>query len=75
MTTRDPLRTPEDAKGKKLRTFPNEMMRWTLGGGGIQRADHALPEVYLAIQQGTVSGQENPSTPSIRTSSMKWPPT
>ncbi|MCU0805369.1 MAG: TRAP transporter substrate-binding protein, partial [Burkholderiales bacterium] len=30
MTTRDPLASPADAKGKKLRTFPNEMMRWTL---------------------------------------------
>jgi TRAP-type C4-dicarboxylate transport system substrate-binding protein len=26
MTTKDPLVTPADAKGKKLRSFPNEMM-------------------------------------------------
>jgi tripartite ATP-independent transporter DctP family solute receptor len=60
MTTRDPLTTPADAKGKKLRTFPNEMMRWTLEAIGFSVQIMPLPEVYLAIQQGTVSGQENP---------------
>ncbi|HEX4883159.1 MAG TPA: TRAP transporter substrate-binding protein [Casimicrobiaceae bacterium] len=60
MTTKDPLATPADAKGKKLRTFPNEMMRWTLEAMGFNLQIMPLPEVYLAIQQGTVSGQENP---------------
>ena len=60
MTTRDPLRSPDDAKGKKLRTFPNEMMRWTLDAIGFNVQIMPLPEVYMAIQQGTVSGQENP---------------
>ncbi len=60
MTTRDPLNAPEDAKGKKLRTFPNEMMRWQLEAMGFGIQIMPLPEVYLAIQQGAVSGQENP---------------
>ena len=60
MTTRDPLNVPEDAKGKKLRTFPNEMMRWQLEAMGFGIQIMPLPEVYLAIQQGAVSGQENP---------------
>lgn len=60
MTTKDPLMSPEDAKGKKLRTFPNEMMRWTLEAMGFNIQIMPLPEVYLAIQQGAVSGQENP---------------
>ena len=60
MTTKDPLNTPADAKGKKLRTFPNEMMRWTLDAMGFNLQIMPLPEVYLAIQQGVVSGQENP---------------
>jgi tripartite ATP-independent transporter DctP family solute receptor len=60
MTTRDPLATPADAKGKKLRTFPNEMMRWTLEAVGFSVQIMPLPEVYLAIQQGAVAGQENP---------------
>jgi TRAP-type C4-dicarboxylate transport system substrate-binding protein len=60
MTTRDPLASPADAKGKKLRTFPNEMMRWTLEAIGFSVQIMPLPEVYLAIQQGAVAGQENP---------------
>ena len=60
MTTRDVLNGPDDAKGKKLRTFPNEMMRWQLEAMGFGIQIMPLPEVYLAIQQGAVSGQENP---------------
>ncbi len=60
MTTKDPLNTPADAKGKKLRSFPNEMMRWTLESMGFTLQIMPLPEVYLAIQQGAVAGQENP---------------
>ncbi|MEO5881222.1 MAG: TRAP transporter substrate-binding protein [Caldimonas sp.] len=60
MTTKEPLATPADAKGKKLRTFPNEMMRWSLESIGFTLQIMPLPEVYLAIQQGVVSGQENP---------------
>jgi tripartite ATP-independent periplasmic transporter solute receptor, DctP family len=60
MTTRDPINSPADAKGKKLRTFPNEMMRWLLEDIGFGVQIMPLPEVYLAIQQGAVAGQENP---------------
>ena len=60
MTTKDALNSPDDAKGRKLRTFPNEMMRWTLEAMGFNIQIMPLPEVYLAIQQGAVSGQENP---------------
>jgi TRAP-type transport system periplasmic protein len=60
MTTKEAINSPADAKGKKLRTFPNEMMRWTLEAVGFNIQIMPLPEVYLAIQQGAVSGQENP---------------
>ena len=60
MTTKDVLNSPADAKGKKLRTFPNEMMRWLLEDIGFGVQIMPLPEVYLAIQQGAVWGQENP---------------
>jgi TRAP-type transport system periplasmic protein len=60
MTTKDALNGPSDAKGRKLRTFPNEMMRWTLESMGFAVQIMPLPEVYLAIQQGVVAGQENP---------------
>jgi len=60
MTTKDALNSPDQAKGMKLRTFPNEMMRWTLESMGFAIQIMPLPEVYLAIQQGAVQGQENP---------------
>lgn len=60
MTTRDVLNSPADAKGRKIRTFPNEMMRWSLEAMGFGVQIMPLPEVYLAIQQGVVAGQENP---------------
>jgi tripartite ATP-independent transporter DctP family solute receptor len=60
MTTKGPINSPEQAKGMKLRTFPNEMMRWTLESMGFNIQIMPLPEVYLAIQQGAVQGQENP---------------
>ena len=36
------------------------MMRWTLEAMGFNTQIMPLPEVYLAIQQGAVAGQENP---------------
>lgn len=60
MTTKEPLASPADAAGRKLRSFPNEMMRWSLEAIGFNVVILPLPEVYLAIQQGAVSGQENP---------------
>ena len=60
MTTKEPLPAPAAAHGMKLRTFPNEMMRWTLETMGFGIQIMPLPEVYLAIQQGAVAGQENP---------------
>ena len=36
------------------------MMRWTLEAVGFNIQIMPLPEVYLAIQQGAVAGQENP---------------
>ena len=60
MTTKTALNSPADAKGMKLRTFPNEMMRWSLEAMGFTIQIMPLPEVYLAMQQGAVQGQENP---------------
>lgn len=60
ITTREPINTPADTRGKKLRTFPNEMMLWSLEAMGFGIQIMPLPEVYMAIQQGAVAGQENP---------------
>jgi TRAP-type transport system periplasmic protein len=59
-TTTFPLNTPADAKGKKMRVFPNDMIRWIMESIGFNPVVLPVTEVYLAIQQGTVDGQENP---------------
>lgn len=59
-TTREALNSPDDAAGEKMRVFPNDMIRWTMEAIGFQTVVMPITDVYLAIQQGTVSGQENP---------------
>ena len=59
-TTKEPLNSPADAVGKKMRVYPNDMIRWTMEAIGFQTVVMPITDVYLAIQQGTVSGQENP---------------
>ena len=59
-TTSKPFSSPEEAKGMKMRVFPNDMIRWTMEAIGFQTVVMPITDVYLAIQQGTVDGQENP---------------
>lgn len=59
-TTKEPLNSPADAKGKKMRVFPNDMIRWIMEAIGFSPVVLPVTEVYLGIQQGTVIGQENP---------------
>lgn len=59
-TTKEPLASPADAEGEKMRVYPNDMIRWTMEAIGFQTVVMPITDVYLAIQQGTVSGQENP---------------
>lgn len=59
-TTTFPLNSPDDARGKKMRVYPNDMIRWIMESIGFNTVVLPVTEVYLAIQQGTVDGQENP---------------
>ncbi len=59
-TTRMPLASPADAAGQNMRVFPNDMIRWIMESIGFSPVVLPVTEVYLAIQQGTVIGQENP---------------
>ncbi len=59
-TTKAPLNTPADAAGLNMRVFPNDMIRWIMEAIGFSPVVLPVTEVYLAIQQGTVVGQENP---------------
>jgi TRAP-type transport system periplasmic protein len=59
-TTKAPLTSPADAKGKKIRIFNNEMVRWVMQSIGYEPIVIPVTDVYLALQQGRVEGQENP---------------
>jgi TRAP-type transport system periplasmic protein len=59
-STNFPINSPADVKGKKLRIAPVEMVRWIMEAQGWNPVILPVTEVYLAIQQGTVTGQENP---------------
>jgi tripartite ATP-independent transporter DctP family solute receptor len=59
-STKMPLNSPADAKGRKMRIYPNDMIRWIMEDIGFSPVVLPVTEVYLAIQQGTVDGQENP---------------
>jgi tripartite ATP-independent transporter DctP family solute receptor len=54
------VNTPEDLKGLKLRTMENPVHITAYKGFGIVTTPMAFPEVFTALQQGTVDGQENP---------------
>ncbi len=54
------VNTPEDLKGLKIRTMENPVHIAAYKGFGIITTPMAFPEVFTALQQGTVDGQENP---------------
>ena len=51
---------PEDAKGLKIRTMQNKVHIQAWQSIGVQPTPMAFPELFTALQQGTVDGQENP---------------
>src|SRR5690606_7951511 len=55
-----PVKTPEDAKGLKVRTTENPIHIAAFREIGILATPMAWPEVATALQQGTIDGQENP---------------
>lgn len=52
--------SPDDLKGLKMRTMENPIHVAAYKGLGIVTTPMAFPEVFTALQQGTVDGQENP---------------
>jgi len=51
---------PDDLKGLKMRTMENPVHVAAYKGFGIVTTPMAFPEVFTALQQGVVDGQENP---------------
>jgi TRAP-type transport system periplasmic protein len=54
------VHTPADLNGLKLRTMENPVHIQAYKGFGIIPTPMAISEVFTALQQGTVDGQENP---------------
>ena len=54
------VNAPDDLKGLKMRTMENPVHVAAYKGFGIVTTPMAFPEVFTALQQGTVDGQENP---------------
>ena len=55
-----PVNAPDDLKGLKMRTMENPVHVAAYKSLGIVTTPMAFPEVFTALQQGTVDGQENP---------------
>ena len=54
------VKEPEDAAGLKIRTMENPVHMEAFSKIGILPTPMAFPELFTALQQGTVDGQENP---------------
>jgi len=57
-----PINTPEDLAGLKIRTPEDPMTVDIFNALGANPTPLAFGELYLALQQGAVDGQENPVT-------------
>jgi tripartite ATP-independent transporter DctP family solute receptor len=60
VTANKEIRKPEDMKGMKLRVPPAPLYLMFTKSVGANATPIAFAEVYLALQQKTVDGQENP---------------
>lgn len=57
---RRPVNSPDDLRGLKMRTMENPVHVAAYKGLGIVTTPMAFPEVFTALQTGTIDGQENP---------------
>jgi tripartite ATP-independent transporter DctP family solute receptor len=55
-----PIERPEDLRGLRIRTPESPEYVQTFEGFGAQAIPMAWPEVFTALQQGVIDGQENP---------------
>lgn len=60
LTTNKPIRTLSDLSGMKIRVPAAELYVKMVQSWGAAATPMALGELYLALQQGVVDGQENP---------------
>ena len=60
-----PIRTPEDMKGLKLRVMPSPIYLDTFKLLGVTPVPMAYAEVYQALQQKVIDGQDNAAWVSV----------
>ncbi|MGI6028023.1 MAG: DctP family TRAP transporter solute-binding subunit [Candidatus Heteroscillospira sp.] len=58
--SKHPINTPEDCKGLKLRCMENQAHIAAFSALGMDPTPMAWSEVFSALQQGVIDGQENP---------------
>ena len=58
--SKHPVNTPDDLRGLKMRTMENPIHIEAYKQFGILPTPMAFTEVFTALQQGTVDGEENP---------------
>lgn len=61
-TANVPIRTPDDLAGLRMRFPPSPTFLLNAEAMGAEAVEVSFEELYLALQQGTVDGQENPIT-------------
>ena len=62
VTSNEPIHTPEDMAGMKIRVANASLWRIFPEAVGANPTPISFAELYLALQQGVVEGQENPIT-------------
>ena len=63
--TKRVIRKPEDLKGLKIRVMKSPIYIDTFKALGASPTDLPFPEIYSALQNGTIDAQENPLLTSI----------
>ncbi len=61
-TANKAIRTPDDLTGLRMRFPPSPQFLMNAAAMGAEPVEVPYEELYLALQQGTVDGQENPLT-------------
>lgn len=68
--SRNEVHEPEDLEGLKIRTMENQVHMNAFRELGASPTPMAFPELFTALQQGTVDAQENPIT--VITATKFW---
>lgn len=69
LTSDEPINTPEDLAGVKVRTPDAQLYLDNVAAMGGTATPMALGELYMALQQGTLDAQENP-VPTIESANL-----